>query len=158
MFQQVAKYNVQMTNILLRLFDLEIKNKKIIEKGRLVQNLQRTLEKEQKLKAKLQDRNNENIQILTEFQATKQNINNMEKQSKDLENIRIERDSLHAIKETNANYQGLKAKKDTLSIKHNKFQKNYKNMEEIFLKQQKEVEEFKVDNANAYQVKHEIQR
>jgi hypothetical protein len=42
-----------MTNILLRLFDLEIKNKKIIEKGRLVQNLQRTLEKEQKLKAKL---------------------------------------------------------------------------------------------------------
>jgi hypothetical protein len=27
MFQQAAKYNVQMTNILLRLFDLEIKNK-----------------------------------------------------------------------------------------------------------------------------------
>ncbi len=58
----------------------------------------------------------------------------MEKQSKDLENIIIERDSLHAIvKETYANYQGLKAKKGTLSIKHNKLQKGCKNMEEIIL-------------------------
>jgi hypothetical protein len=32
MFQQVAKYNTHMTNILLRLFDLEIKNKRILEK------------------------------------------------------------------------------------------------------------------------------
>jgi len=32
MFQQVAKYNVQMTNILLKLFNLEIKNKQIIKK------------------------------------------------------------------------------------------------------------------------------
>jgi hypothetical protein len=31
-------------------------------------------------------------------------------------------------------------------------------MEEILLKQQKEVEELGVDNANAYQVKNEIQR
>jgi hypothetical protein len=53
MFQHVAKYNVHMTNILLRLFDLEIKNKEIIEeKDRYVQNLQGALEKEQKLKAK----------------------------------------------------------------------------------------------------------
>jgi hypothetical protein len=43
-----------MTNILLRLFNLEIMNKQIIEeKGRSIQNLQGTLEKEQKLKAKL---------------------------------------------------------------------------------------------------------
>ncbi len=48
MFQLARKYNVQMTKILLRLFDLEIKNKQIIE------------EKEQKLKAKLQARNSEN--------------------------------------------------------------------------------------------------
>jgi hypothetical protein len=40
MFQQVTKYNVQMTNILLRLFDLEIKNKHITkEKDKYVQNL-----------------------------------------------------------------------------------------------------------------------
>ncbi len=31
-------------------------------------------------------------------------------------------------------------------------------MEETFLKQQKEVEELRVDNANAYQVKNEIQK
>jgi hypothetical protein len=31
-------------------------------------------------------------------------------------------------------------------------------MEEIFLKYQKEVEELRVDNANAYQAKNEIQR
>jgi len=50
-----------MTNILLRLFNLEIKNKQIIEeKDTSIQNLQGDLEKEQKLKAKLQDRNNEN--------------------------------------------------------------------------------------------------
>jgi hypothetical protein len=47
MFQQVAKYSVQMINILLKLFDLEIKNKQIIkEKDRCVQNLQGALEKE----------------------------------------------------------------------------------------------------------------
>jgi hypothetical protein len=59
----------------------------------------------------------------------------MEKQSKDLENIIIERDSLQAtLKEIDANYWGLKAEKDTLSIEHNKLQKDYKNMEETFLK------------------------
>ena len=59
----------------------------------------------------------------------------MEKQNKDLENLRIERDSLQAtLKEIDANYWGLKAKKDTLSIEHNKLQKDYKNMEETFLK------------------------
>jgi hypothetical protein len=43
-----------MTNILLGLFDLEIKNKHIIkEKDIFVQGLQGALEKEQKLKAKL---------------------------------------------------------------------------------------------------------
>jgi hypothetical protein len=50
-----------MTNILFRLSDLEINNKQIIkEKDRSIRNLQRALEKEQKLEAKLQDRNNEN--------------------------------------------------------------------------------------------------
>ncbi len=76
-----------------------------------------------------------------------------------MENIRIEKDSLQAtLKETDANYYGLKVKKNILSIKHSKLQKDYKNMEEIFLKQQKEVEELGVENANAYQVKNEIQR
>ncbi len=60
----------------------------------------------------------------------------MEKQSKDLENIKIERDSLQAIlKETNANYQGLKTKRDILSIKHNKLQRDDKNMVETLLKE-----------------------
>jgi hypothetical protein len=54
----------------------------------------------------------------------------MEKYNKDLENIKMERDFLHAtIKETNANYWTLEAKKDILSVKCNKFQKDYKNME-----------------------------
>jgi hypothetical protein len=40
-FQQVAKYNVHMTNILFILFDLEIKNNQIIEeKDKFVHNLQ----------------------------------------------------------------------------------------------------------------------
>jgi hypothetical protein len=47
----------------------------------------------------------------------------------------MERDSLQPIfKETNANYWGLKAEKGTLNIEHNKFQKVYMHMEEIFLK------------------------
>ncbi len=83
----------------------------------------------------------------------------MEKESKDLDNIIIERDSLQTtLKETNANYQGLKAKTVTLNIKHNKLHTYYKNMEETLSKQQKEVEELKMDNANAYQAKNEIQR
>ncbi len=52
MFQHIAKYSVQMTNILFRLLDLEIRNKQIIkEKNRYIQNLQGVLEKEQKFKA-----------------------------------------------------------------------------------------------------------
>jgi hypothetical protein len=40
MFQQATKYNVHMTNILLRRSNLEIKNKHIIkEKDKFVQNL-----------------------------------------------------------------------------------------------------------------------
>ncbi len=160
MFKHAAKYNLQMTNILLIFFDLEIKNKQIIEeKDRFVQNLQGALEKEQKLKTKLLDRNNENNKVLAELQAIRQKIDNIQKQSKDLVNIIMERDSLHAtLKETNANYWGLKAEKDTLSIEHNKLQRDYRHIEETFLKQQKEMEELKVDNANAYQVKNEVQR
>ncbi len=40
------------------------------------------LEKEQKLKAKLQDRNNENNQVLAELQAARQKINNIKKHNK----------------------------------------------------------------------------
>jgi hypothetical protein len=57
-----------MTNILLRLFDLKIKNKHIIkEKYTSVQNLQGASEKEQKFKAKMHDRNNENSQVLAKL-------------------------------------------------------------------------------------------
>ncbi len=121
MFQQATKYNVQMRNILFRLFNLEIKNKQIIEeKNIFAQNLQGALEKEQKHKAKLQDRNSENSQVLAKLQVARQKINNMEKQNKNLENIKIEKDFLHAtLKETYANCWRLKAKKDTLSIEHN---------------------------------------
>jgi hypothetical protein len=60
-----------MTNILLKLYNLEIKNKQIVkEKDRFVQNLQGTLEKEHKFKAKLHDRNNENSQVLVELHAS----------------------------------------------------------------------------------------
>ncbi len=54
MFQQLVEYNVQMTNNWIRLFNLEINNKWIIEeKDRFVQNMQGALEKEHKLGAKL---------------------------------------------------------------------------------------------------------
>ncbi len=45
-----------------------------------------------------------------------------------------------------------------MSIEHSKLKRDYKNMEETLLKHQKEVEELKLDNANAYQTKNEIQR
>jgi hypothetical protein len=45
-----------------------------------------------------------------------------------------------------------------MSIEHNKLQRDYKNMEEVILKQQKEMEDLIVDNANAYQAKNKIQR
>jgi hypothetical protein len=52
MFKHVIEYNVHMTNILLRLSNLEIKNKHIIKKKDIfIQNLQGVLEKEQKFKA-----------------------------------------------------------------------------------------------------------
>ncbi len=61
-------YSVHMTNILLRLFSLKIKNKQIIkEKDGSIHNPQGTLEKEQKLKAKLHDKNSENNQVLVEL-------------------------------------------------------------------------------------------
>jgi len=83
-----------MINIWLRLFDLEIKNKHIIDaKDKFVQNLHGALKKEQKLKAELQDKNNENNQ-LAKLQIARQNINNMEKHNKDMENIRVEKDYL----------------------------------------------------------------
>jgi hypothetical protein len=54
----------------------------------------------------------------------------MEKHNKDLENIRIDRGSLQAtLKQIDANYWKLKIEKDSLSVKHNKFQRDYKNME-----------------------------
>ncbi len=64
-----------------------------MEKDRFVQNLQGALEKEEKLKT-LQDKNSENNQVLAKLQAARQKINNMEKQSKDSDNIIIGRDSL----------------------------------------------------------------
>jgi hypothetical protein len=57
-----------MINILFRLSNLEIKNKQIIkEKDKCVQNLQRALEKEQKLQAKLKDKNIKNSQVLAKL-------------------------------------------------------------------------------------------
>ncbi len=81
----------------------------------------------------------------------------MEKYNKDLENIKMERDSLHeTIKETNANYWNLEAKKDILSIERNKFQKDYKNMEQNFFKQQKELKKFIIKVGNVYQANNDI--
>jgi hypothetical protein len=60
----------------------------------------------------------------------------MKKHNKDLESMKMKRDSLHVtLKQTNANYWKLKAKNDSLSVKHNKLFKNYKSMEQIFSKQ-----------------------
>jgi hypothetical protein len=54
-----------MINTMLKLSNLEIKNKHIIkEKDRSIQNLEGALEKEQKLKVELHDRNSENSQVL----------------------------------------------------------------------------------------------
>jgi hypothetical protein len=54
-----------MTNILLILSNLEIKNNQIIEKDKSIQNLHKVLEKEQKHKAKLQFKKHENNEVLT---------------------------------------------------------------------------------------------
>ncbi len=78
-------------------------------------------------------------------------MNDMEKHNKDLENIRVERDSFQTtLKQTYANYQNLKAKKDSLNVEHKKLKKGYKNMEQTFLKQEKELEELRMDIGNVY--------
>ncbi len=65
MFQRGVEYSTQMTNIMLRLSDVEIINKQIIEeKDKFVQNLQGALEKEQKLKTNLQVKKHENSEVL----------------------------------------------------------------------------------------------
>jgi len=79
---------------LFKLSNIKIKNKQIIEeKDKSIHNLQGALGKKQKFKSKLQDRNNENSHISVELKTTRYKIN-MEKQNKDLENIKLERDSL----------------------------------------------------------------
>lgn len=80
----------------------------------------------------------------------------MDKHNKDLENIIIERDSLQAtLMQTEANYQKLKTQ-ESLSVEHNKLKRDYRNMEQTFLKQQKELKELKRDIGNVYQSKNEI--
>jgi hypothetical protein len=44
----------------------------------------------------------------------------------------------------------LKAKKDSLNVEHKKLKKGYKNMEQTFLKQEKELEELRMDIGNVY--------
>jgi hypothetical protein len=52
----------------------------------------------------------------------------------------------------------LKIEKDSLIVEHNKFQRDYRNMEQTILKQQKELEELGEDIGNVYQSKIELQR
>jgi chromosome segregation ATPase len=83
----------------------------------------------------------------------------MEKHNKDLEIIKVDKDSLQVtLKQIDANYWKLKTKKNSLSVEHNKLQNDYKNMERIFLKQQKELEELKVYIGNVYQAQNELER
>jgi len=54
----------------------------------------------------------------------------MEKRNKDLENIRVERDSSQVtLIQIDANYWKIRLEKDSLSLEHNKLQKDYRNME-----------------------------
>ncbi len=56
-------------------------------------------------------------------------INNMEKHTKDLKKIKVERDFFETtLIKTNANQQKFKSEKDSLSVEHNKLQRYYKNM------------------------------
>ncbi len=88
MFQHATKYNTQMTNIMFKLFDMEIINKQITkEKDKFVQNLQGALEKEKKLKVELYMTQDENNEVLAKLQTIRQKVNNMEK------HIRIQRRS-----------------------------------------------------------------
>jgi transcriptional regulator len=54
------------------------------------------LEKEQKLKVELHVKHEENNEVLEELKTTRQKINNIEKYNKDLEEIKVKRDSLQA--------------------------------------------------------------
>jgi hypothetical protein len=80
-----------MTNIMLRLFYLEIKNKQIIGKKneKSIKKFQGVLKKKQKLKVKLQVNKHENNEILVELQIARKNINNMGKHNKNLGKIII---------------------------------------------------------------------
>ncbi len=71
MCQHATIYNTQMMNIMFKLFEMEIKNKQIIEeKDKFVQNLKGALEKEQKLKVELHVKHDENNEVLVELQIT----------------------------------------------------------------------------------------
>ncbi len=75
----------------------------------------------------------------------------MEKHSKDMENIKVEKDFSHIIlKEIDVNYQNLKVEKDIMSVEYNKLQRYYKNMEQILLKQQKELDELRMEVGYIY--------
>ncbi len=75
----------------------------------------------------------------------------MEKHNKDLQKIKVEKDSLQAtLMQTAANFQKLKKENDSLSVEHNKLQRDYRNMEQTFLKHQKELKELKEGIGNVY--------
>ncbi len=155
MVQHAAKYITQMTDILLKFYDLGIINKQITkEKDKFVQNLQGILEKGQKLKAKLQVKQDDNNEVLAKLQTTRQKINNMEKHNKDLKKSRVEKDFLQStLMHTNVNYYKLKTQKDSLGVERNKLQRDYKDMEQTFIKQPKELKELREDIGNVYQPK-----
>ncbi len=70
----------------------------------------------------------------------------MEKHNKDLNNIKVKKDSLQeTLKQTNANYR-----KDGLNVEYNKLQRDYMNMEQTLLNQQKELKELRADIGNVY--------
>ncbi len=52
------------------------------------------MEKDNKLKVELYMTQDENNEVWAKLQTTRQKVNDMEKHNKDLENIRVERDSL----------------------------------------------------------------
>ncbi len=56
--------------------------------------MQGVLEKEQKFKVELHVKHDKNNEVLAKLQIARQNINNMEKHNKDLENIKVEREFL----------------------------------------------------------------
>lgn len=154
MFQRATKYNTQMTNILFIFFNLEIRNKQIIEEKDIsIHNLQGVLEKEQKLKTKLQVKKHENNEVLTKLELANIILTSWKSTT------RIYRKSKwkkilcrQLLTQINANYQKLKIEKDSLNVGHNKLHKDCKNMEQMILKQ-KEVKELIMDIGNLYQSK-----